>query len=192
MVAAVAADFCQFSLQARGAISITRVMRSVHSCRPAEPTVTVRNVRGATLRWIDVRRWRDASLDDSLTQCIRWVGASEPYLAGALISSVDDAIRLNTAIGSGLVVINNAGTIVFTGTGQTFDLASNTSATGTVQINNAASGILRAAGSDVIRPGSGTTVITNSGLIDATASANRAIHLESGGPHDGQVAADHQ
>jgi uncharacterized protein YhjY with autotransporter beta-barrel domain len=97
--------------------------------------------------------------------------------AGALISTVDDAFRLNTGIGNGTVVINNAGTIISTGTGQTFDLASNTSATGTVQINNAATGILRAAGSDVIRPGSGATVITNSGLIDATASASRAINV---------------
>ncbi|CAN5515452.1 hypothetical protein BH11PSE4_BH11PSE4_30650 [soil metagenome] len=104
-------------------------------------------------------------------------GLTVNNFAGALISSVDDAIRLNTAIGSGLVVINNSGTIVSTGTGQTLDLVGNTSATGTVQINNAASGILRAAGSDVIRPGSGTTVITNSGLIDATASASRAINL---------------
>jgi uncharacterized protein YhjY with autotransporter beta-barrel domain len=104
-------------------------------------------------------------------------GLTVNNFAGALISSVDDAIRLNTAIGSGLVVINNAGTIISTGTGQTLDLAGNTSATATVQINNAASGILRAAGSDVIRPGSGTTVITNNGLIDATASASRAINL---------------
>jgi uncharacterized protein YhjY with autotransporter beta-barrel domain len=99
--------------------------------------------------------------------------------AGALISTVDDAFRLNASIGNGTVIVNNAGTIVSTGTGQTFDFASNTSATGTVQINNAATGILRAAGSDVIRPGSGATAITNSGLIDATASASRAINLNS-------------
>ncbi len=96
--------------------------------------------------------------------------------AGALISTVDDAFRINTSIGNGTVVINNAGTIV-SATGQTFDFASNTSATGTVQINNAATGVLSAATNDVIRPGSGTTVITNSGMIDATASANRAINV---------------
>lgn len=95
---------------------------------------------------------------------------------GALISTVDDAFRLNTSIGNGTVTVNNAGTIV-SSTGQVFDFASNTSATGTVQINNAATGILRANGNDVIRPGSGTTVINNSGLIEATASANRAINL---------------
>lgn len=96
--------------------------------------------------------------------------------AGALISTTDDAFRLNASIGNGTVVVNNAGTIV-SATGQTFDFAANTSATGTVQINNAATGILRALGNDVIRPGSGVTVVTNSGLIDSTASANRAINL---------------
>ena len=53
--------------------------------------------------------------------------------SGALISTVDDAFRLNTAIGNGTVVINNSGTIV-SNTGQVFDFASNSSATGTVQI----------------------------------------------------------
>jgi uncharacterized protein with beta-barrel porin domain len=97
-------------------------------------------------------------------------------LAGALISTVDDAFRLNTAIGNGTVTVNNSGTIV-SSTGQVFDFASNTSTTGTVVINNAATGILRATGNDVIRPGSGTTIINNSGLIDATTTANRAINL---------------
>ncbi|WP_164604236.1 autotransporter domain-containing protein [Rhodopseudomonas sp. BR0M22] len=96
--------------------------------------------------------------------------------AGALISTVDDAFRLNTAIGNGTVVINNSGTIV-SNTGQVFDFASNSSATGTVQINNNAGGIIRALGNDAIRPGSGSTTITNAGLIDATTTANRAINL---------------
>lgn len=96
--------------------------------------------------------------------------------AGALISTTDDAFRLNTSIGNGTVVINNSGTIV-SATGQVFDFAGNTSTTGTVQINNSATGILRALANDVIRPGAGATVITNSGLIDSTASANRAINL---------------
>lgn len=96
--------------------------------------------------------------------------------AGALISTVDDAFRLNTAIGNGTVVINNSGTIV-SNSGQVFDFASNNSATGTVQINNNAGGIIRALGNDAIRPGSGSTTITNAGLIDATTTANRAISL---------------
>jgi len=99
--------------------------------------------------------------------------------AGALISTVDDAFRLNTSIGNGTVVINNSGTIV-SSTGQVFDFASNSSATGTVQINNNAGGIIRALGNDAIRPGSGSTTITNSGLIDATTTANRAINLNVG------------
>lgn len=97
-------------------------------------------------------------------------------LAGAVISTADDAFRINVAIGNGTVTLNNNGTMVST-TGQVLDLASNTSATGTVLINNGASGVIRANGNDAIRPGSGTTVITNSGLIDSTASANRGINL---------------
>lgn len=96
--------------------------------------------------------------------------------AGALVSTVDDAFRLNTSIGNGTVVINNSGTIV-SNTGQVFDFASNSSATGTVQINNNAGGIIRALGNDAIRPGSGSTTITNSGLIDATNGNYRAINL---------------
>lgn len=95
---------------------------------------------------------------------------------GALISTVDDAFRLNTSIGNGTVAINNSGTIV-SSTGRVFSFANNTSPTGTVLINNDSTGILRALVGDVIRPGSGTTVITNSGLIDSTASANRAINM---------------
>lgn len=97
-------------------------------------------------------------------------------LAGAVITTADDAFRINIAIGAGTVSINNTGTLVST-TGQTFDMASNTSATGTVVLNNAAGAVIRALGNDAIRPGSGTTLINNSGLIDSTASANRAINL---------------
>ncbi|MCG6207259.1 autotransporter outer membrane beta-barrel domain-containing protein [Rhodopseudomonas sp. HC1] len=96
--------------------------------------------------------------------------------AGALISTVDDAFRLNTSIGTGTVVIDNCGTIV-SNSGQVFDFASNSSAIGTVQINNNAGGIIRALGNDAIRPGSGSTTIINSGLIDATTNANRGINL---------------
>ncbi|PZA10299.1 hypothetical protein DNX69_13000 [Rhodopseudomonas palustris] len=99
--------------------------------------------------------------------------------AGALISTVDDAFRLNTAIGNGTVVINNSGTIV-SNTGQVFDFAGNNSATGTVQINNNAGGVIRALGNDAIKPGSGSTTITNAGLIDATNGANRGINLNIG------------
>jgi outer membrane autotransporter protein len=95
---------------------------------------------------------------------------------GAMISSVDNAIRLNTAIGNGTVVINNAGTII-SSTKQAIDISGNTSPAGTVQITNSATGIVRAMASDAIKIGSGTTVITNSGLIDSTNSANRAINL---------------
>ncbi|MCK9908903.1 autotransporter domain-containing protein [Microbacteriaceae bacterium K1510] len=97
--------------------------------------------------------------------------------AGALISTVDDAFRLNTSIGNGTVTVNNAGTIVSTTAGQVFDFANNTSTTGTININNSATGVLRALANDVIRPGSGATVITNNGLIDATNSSSRAINL---------------
>ncbi|MDP2409276.1 MAG: autotransporter outer membrane beta-barrel domain-containing protein [Pseudolabrys sp.] len=98
--------------------------------------------------------------------------------AGATFTTTDDTFRLNTPIGTGTVTVNNAGLLVSTG-GQVFDFVSNTSATGTVRINNDATGIIRAMGSDAIRPGVGSIIITNSGLIEANNSNHRAITLEA-------------
>jgi len=99
--------------------------------------------------------------------------------AGAVISTLDDVFRLNASIGNGTVEINNAGRLS-SDTGQVFDFASNTSATGRVAINNAAGGVIEALGNDAIRTGLGTVTIDNHGLIDATASAGRAINLNTG------------
>ncbi|RKE74060.1 autotransporter outer membrane beta-barrel domain-containing protein [Pseudorhodoplanes sinuspersici] len=99
--------------------------------------------------------------------------------AGALITSFDDVFRLNASIGNGAVTINNDGRLS-SDTGQVFDFASNTSATGRVEINNNAGGVIQALGNDAIRTGLGTVEINNSGLIDATASASRAINLNTG------------
>ena len=97
----------------------------------------------------------------------------------ALISTFDDTFRLNASIGNGTVVVNNDGTLS-SDTGQVFDFASNTSATGRVEINNNADGVIRALGNDAIRTGLGTVVIDNRGMIDSTESANRAINLNTG------------
>jgi hypothetical protein len=101
-------------------------------------------------------------------------GLSIDNLAGALISTVDDAIRIGVLAANGSVTISNAGTIVSTTAGQALDMASNTSTTGTVTVNNAATGIIRAAAAqEAITIGAGTISITNAGSIESASS--RAI-----------------
>ncbi len=101
---------------------------------------------------------------------------------GATITSADDTLRITGSAASAAttalnVQIDNAGTIQSTGSGQAFDFADLNSRNATVSIVNREGAVIRAAGNDAIRPGSGTISITNSGLIDATGSANRAINL---------------
>jgi len=145
------------------------------------------NVSGTAITWTGPSNTPGVTINNygtiqSGSRGIDTSGANPPRnltlnnYSGGLISTVDDAFRLNTSVGNGTVTVNNSGTIV-SSTGQVFDFANNNSATGTVRINNSATGILRALGNDAIRPGSGTTIINNSGLIDSTASANRGINL---------------
>lgn len=102
--------------------------------------------------------------------------------ATGLVSSANDAFRLNFnaangAAFNGTVTIDNDGTIQ-SNTGQALDFASVTSANATIVIEN--SGAIKALADDAIRPGAGNITIDNDGLIDATASASRAINLNSG------------
>lgn len=94
----------------------------------------------------------------------------------ATISSEDDTFRIRKPLGTGTVTINNGGTFSST-SGQVFDFASSTGAEGTVEIHNEAKGIIRALDNDAIRPGLGTILIENSGLIEAS---ERAINIEDG------------
>ena len=111
---------------------------------------------------------------------------------GTLISSTNDGFRINTNITAGTIAVNNSGklvsgalngsgNIVAAASGQALDFAAIVSSTANIQITNAAGALLGASGDDAIRPGSGTIIITNSGLIDATQSAARAINLNSAG-----------
>jgi subtilase-type serine protease len=85
--------------------------------------------------------------------------------AGATIQSENDAFRINIDITGGNVVVNNAGSILSTVSGQAldFDSLESTSA-GSVIINNLAGGLIKANGADAIRPGAAGTV-NNAGTI---------------------------
>ena len=86
--------------------------------------------------------------------------------AGGIIRSEGDAIRLDTDITEGGVALDNAGLITSTKSGQALDFASIESGDVTVTITNQASGEIKAADADGIRPGENATV-TNFGLIEA-------------------------
>jgi autotransporter-associated beta strand protein len=112
--------------------------------------------------------------------------------AGAkLISSGNDAFRINTNISSGTITVDNSGiivsgaldasntTIVAHASGQALDFGAIVSSTAVINITNHTGALIGASGDDAIRPGAGTISITNDGLIDATASASRAINLNT-------------
>lgn len=110
--------------------------------------------------------------------------------AGAKLIAGDDAFRINTALTGGTINVNNSGTIV-SGTvdasgnivagssGQALDFAAIVSATEVINITNHTGAVIGASGDDAIRPGAGIITIDNDGLIDATASASRAINLKT-------------
>lgn len=96
--------------------------------------------------------------------------------SSALIQSGNDVFRINKPIGSGAVIVNNYGTMQSTGlngstNGQAIDFNSNTSTTGTVTINNFATGVMSAADADGIRPGNGAT-INNWGSIQGNTTGD--------------------
>lgn len=88
---------------------------------------------------------------------------------GAAIRSAGDALRINVNITSGTVVVNNAGTIETTGTGdnngQAIDFASIKGGTASVTINNLAGGLIQTADADAVRAGNST--VNNAGQIIA-------------------------
>ncbi len=107
-----------------------------------------------------------------------------------LIASSNDAFRINTNISNGTITVDNSGlivsgavdasnNIVAHASGQALDFAAITSPTAIVDIINHAGAVIGSSGDDAIRPGAGTITITNDGLIDATASASRAINLNT-------------
>lgn len=110
--------------------------------------------------------------------------------SGARLIAADDAFRINTALSTGSITVDNSGTLVsgtvdangniVAGTsGQALDFAAIVSASEVINITNHTSAVIGASGNDAIRPGAGIITITNDGLIDATASASRAINLNT-------------
>ena len=106
--------------------------------------------------------------------------------AGALITSVNDAFRINSDVGTSTIAINNSGTIVSTGGGQALNLNAIASTAANVTITNFASGVISGAANDAIRPGQGA-LVTNFGLITSNGnvgSNSDAIDLQS---HSGTI-----
>ncbi|MBU2327003.1 MAG: autotransporter domain-containing protein, partial [Alphaproteobacteria bacterium] len=98
-------------------------------------------------------------------------------LEGATLSADNDAFRIGDD-GVVTVVVSNAGTITSAG-GQAIDFGSLESPDASITIVNTATGVIEAEDNDAIRPGSGTIVIDNAGLIDTTAGTDRAINVEN-------------
>jgi len=92
--------------------------------------------------------------------------------AGGVIRSQDDAFRINLAVTSGLITVNNSGLILSgygvpvgsSAAGQAIDFDAINAGTATVHINNFATGVIQSNGSDAVRPGQ-AGVVTNWGLI---------------------------
>ena len=90
---------------------------------------------------------------------------------GAILRSTEnDALRINTAVTGGTIIVDNAGLIQaggagFAGLGQALDFRAIAAASGvTLTITNRATGIIEALTDDAIRPGQNAT-INNFGII---------------------------
>lgn len=92
---------------------------------------------------------------------------------GGLITSADDAIRINVNPTGGSIRIDNAGTIQTTAGGQAIDFDAVASGAASIVINNYATGIIRSFGQDAIRPGQGA-IVTNAGLIRSDGAPNNS------------------
>ena len=95
---------------------------------------------------------------------------------GASITSGNDVFRINKPIGTGTLTVNNSGTMSSTGVngntnGQAIDFNANTSTTGSVIINNFATGIMSSADADGLRPGNNVT-INNYGSISGNTTGD--------------------
>jgi flagellar basal body rod protein FlgF len=145
------------------------------------PGVVVDNAGtiSATTRGIDT----SGSFSTGSIKFVNEVGAK-------LISSGNDAFRINTNITSGTITVDNSGsivsgavdasnTVIAHASGQALDFGAIVSSTAVINIINHTGALIGASGDDAIRPGAGIITITNDGLIDATASASRSINLNT-------------
>lgn len=92
---------------------------------------------------------------------------------GATISGSNDGFRINSDVIGGSILVDNAGTILSTGSGQAIDFDAISSATAKVTIINRATGVISSANADAVRPGEGGTV-NNYGKITANAAASNS------------------
>ncbi|TPG48196.1 autotransporter domain-containing protein [Sphingomonas glacialis] len=93
--------------------------------------------------------------------------------AGGLITSADDAVRVNFNPTGGSIRLDNSGTIQSTNGGQAIDFNAAASGRVSIVINNTATGVIKSFGQDAIRPGQGA-VVTNAGLIVSDGLANNS------------------
>ncbi len=105
--------------------------------------------------------------------------------AGATIQTNGDAFQSQVNVATGTITVNNAGLLQSIGTGanngQAIDLDNIQAGTATIVINNSATGVIRAADADAIRPGNNSTV-SNHGLIfggTASATGNDGVDFQS-------------
>ena len=100
------------------------------------------------------------------------------YAGGTVNGGSDDAIRINpTGFTTGVLTIENAGTITGGTGGQAVDFGNITGANVTSFITNLATGLITAAGADVVRPGSHATVY-NYGAITAGGTGNDGVDFQ--------------
>ncbi|MEW6090400.1 MAG: autotransporter domain-containing protein [Pseudomonadota bacterium] len=100
------------------------------------------------------------------------------YEGASVIGTGNDAFRINAALLGGTITIDNDGTIGSNG-GQALDFATLVGGTMIVDIFNSATGIIESTADDAIRPGSGTILIDNEGIIRAQAAGMRAINVNN-------------
>lgn len=105
---------------------------------------------------------------------------------GRITAPADDAFRINGKLTDGTVMINNSGIITSAG-GQALDFDKAVATSAKVTINNTG-GTISSTSSDAIRLGGGTIAITNSGMIETTASDKKGIVFDTDTNFDSLVS----
>lgn len=101
------------------------------------------------------------------------------YAGGTVSGGADDAIRINpTGFATGVLTIENAGTITGGTGGQAVDFGNIVGANVTSFITNLATGLITADGADVVRPGSHATVY-NYGRITSGGTGNDGVDFQA-------------
>ncbi|MFZ3483198.1 autotransporter outer membrane beta-barrel domain-containing protein [Sphingomonas sp. 3-13AW] len=158
------------------------------------------SVRDTAIRWgsasTDLRITNSGTIESTASggRAIDAGGsATEPRVItltngeGAVITSENDAVRINVDITAGSVTLSNAGTIVSTVEGQALDFDAVASiGVGAISITNEATGVIRSTDADGVRPGAGA-VVRNFGLIAAGGATSRSSDGIDWQGHSGTV-----